>query len=496
MPTPSVFEDMMRRKKITRPGRYGGAIALALVLMTAVPSASGQGGGLDLSLPDLGNPSSQALPASESARIGQAMMREIRQEVDLIDDPAVNAYIRNLGSRIAAATDLPAAAYRFFVVDDPRINAFAMPGGYVGVNSGLITASRNESELGAVIAHELAHITQRHIARRLAAAEQTSLRTAAMVLAGLVIGSQNPQAGAAAVTTGMATGIDTQLAYSRAHEREADRSGMRILARANLDPVAMADFFTVLQADNRYRNRGPAFLSTHPLTQARIADARSMARDMEPHSIFESPDFGYARARLQVAATDGPDEAVEAFRARIEADDTPARRYGLAVALIADDRPAAGVDRLESLLEARGAHDLIYLALAEAALADNRIDQALARIDDGLSLFPDSTGLQVGRVEALLRADRARAALAVTRDLTHRQPDAPEIWQLHARAASAAADPDESALAMARYYAVQGDLQAGLSQLKRISDISATPRQRARAEALRSRWQATLTRTG
>ncbi|RZU99054.1 M48 family metalloprotease [Spiribacter vilamensis] len=486
----------MRRKKTNRLRAALGTAVLAGMMMFAVPSASGQGVELDLSLPDMGNPSSQALPAGEAARIGLEMMREIRQEVDLVDDPAVNAYIRDLGARIAAATDTPAAAYRFFVVDDPRINAFAMPGGYIGVHSGLITASRNESELGSVIAHELSHVTQRHIARRIAAAEQTGLRTAAMVLAGLVIGSQHPQAGAAAVTTGMASGVDSQLAYSRDHEREADRTGIRILARANLDPTGMADFFEVLQADNRYRSRAPAFLSTHPLTRARIADTRSMARELKPESVFESPDYGYARARLQVAAASHPEDAVDDFRARIEADDAPARRYGLAIALIADDAPEQAADLLESLLDDAGAHDLIYVGLAEAALAEDRIDRALARIDDGLSLFPDSTGLQVGRVEALLQADRARDALASTRDLTHQQPDAPGIWQLHARAASAANDPDESALAMARYYAAQGDLQAGLSQLRRISEISATPRQRARAEALRSRWEASLTRTG
>jgi len=473
------------------------ATAVAIVTALVSPVASAQSGHLDLSLPDLGNPSSQALPASEAASMGQAMMREIRQEVDLINDPAVNAYIRDLGARITSATDTPAARYRFFVIEDPRINAFAMPGGYIGVHTGLITAARNESELGSVIAHELAHVTQRHIARRIAAAEQTSLRTAAMVLAGLVIGSQSPQAGMAAVTTGMAAGIDSQLAYSRDHEREADRTGMRILTRANLEPMGMADFFEVLQADNRYRSRAPAFLSTHPLTRARIADVRSMARDLEPESVFESPDFDYIRARVETATADQPDEALSAFRARIESGDNgPAQRYGEALALIATDQPNAATRQLEALLDEAGAHDLLYLGLAEGALGADRTEAALGRIDDGLSLFPDSVGLRVERVEALLQADRARDALAATRRLTHDQPDAPGLWQLHARAASAASDPDETALAMAHYYAVQGDLRAGLSQLRRVSDISASPGQRSRAEALRQRWESRLERAG
>ena len=474
-----------------------GALALAAVLALAGPAAVAQTDNLDLSLPDLGNPSSQALPAAEAARMGQEMMREIRQQVDGIDDPAVNAYIRDLGARITTATDTPAARYRFFVLEDPRINAFAMPGGYIGVHTGLITAARNESELGSVIAHELAHVTQRHIARRIAAAEQTSLRTAAMVLAGLVIGSQSPQAGMAAVTTGMASGIDSQLAYSRDHEREADRTGMRILARANLEPMGMANFFEVLQADNRYRSRAPAFLSTHPLTRARIADVRSMADDLQPDSVFESPDFDYIRARVQVAIADQPDQALEAFRARIDSGDNgPAQRYGRALALIADDQPDAATRRLEALLDDAGAHDLLYLGLAEAALGADRTAAALAHIDDGLSLFPDSVSLRVERVAALLQADRAREALAATRQLTHDQPDAPGIWEMHARAASAASDPDESALAMAHYYAVQGDLRAGLSQLRRVSDISASAGQLSRADALRSRWEAQLGSAG
>ncbi len=469
-----------------------GLLALALALAPALAGAQG----LDLSLPDLGDPSSDVLPPSEEARIGQEMMREIRGEVDLITDPSINAYIRDLGARIAVASDMPATEFRFFVVDDPRINAFAMPGGYVGVHSGLITAARDESELGAVIAHELSHVTQRHIARRIAAYEQTSLRTAALVLAGLLIGSQNPQAGMAAATTGMASGIDSQLAYSRDHEREADRVGMRILSRAELDPMGMPEFFQVLLNDNRYRSQPPAFLSTHPLTQARIADARAMADELKPERVFESPDFAYVRARLAVLVADNPDQARNIFQARVQSEATPGDRYGLATALVRSGDPARATTIFEGLDEARGEHEMLYLGLAEAALAENRVDDALGRINAGLSLFPDSVGLQVTRIDALLREDRAQKALALTRNLTHEHPEAPGIWELHARVASAAADPAESALAMAHYYAVQGDLRAGLSQLRRVDPASASASQRSRANALRDRWESRLTPPG
>ncbi|MEX0384302.1 M48 family metalloprotease [Spiribacter pallidus] len=467
-----------------------------IVLVAILAFAHGSAAALDLSLPELGDPAARVLSSQEEARIGQQMMREIRREVALVDDPAINAYVRDLGTRIATATDMPGAAYRFFVVDDPRINAFAMPGGYVGVHSGLITASRNESELGAVIAHELAHVTQRHIARRVAATQGVNLRTTALVLAGLLIGSQNPQAGMAAATSGMASGIDSQLAYSRDHEREADRVGMRILARADLNPQGMPDFFQVLMDDSRYRSQPPAFLSTHPLTEARIADARAIARSIAPSEIFESPDHAFIRARARVLSAENPDEAVEAFAARVQSQPDRGNRYGLAYARIR----AGDVDRARRLLDTLASeqpeHALLVLARAEAAMADNAPEAALAELNRGLSLFPDHPALTLTRVEVHLQSGRPDKALAITRTLSHQQPNAPEVWSLHARAASAAGDDDESALAMAQYYAVQGDTQAGLSQLKRLDPATATPNQMARARALRERWESRIAPDG
>lgn len=475
-----------------RAGIVSAIVLLVALLWPAISAAQG----LDLSLPDLGDPSASALPAEEEARIGAAMMREIRQEVDLVEDPAINAYIRDLGTRIAAAIDSPQSSFQFFVVEDPRINAFAMPGGYVGVHSGLIAASRTESELGAVIAHELSHVTQRHIARRVAAAQGINLRTTAMVLAGLLISSQNPQAGMAAATSGMASGIDSQLAYSRDHEREADRVGMRILARARLDPMGMPDFFRVLMDDSRYRSTPPAFLSTHPLTQARIADATSMAAQLRGGEIFESPGYAYARARTQVLAAENTREALADFESAFDADDRPDRRYALAMALSRQDQTDRASALYQGLVDERGEHPLLYLGLAETALAAEQPDQALGIIQDGLGLFPSSIALKFGQVEIYLRSDQAAKALNLTRTLTYEASRAPDIWALHARAASAAGDAAESALAMAQYYAVQGDLEAGLSQLRRMDRLMATPNQTARASALRERWESRLGTAG
>ena len=448
---------------------------------------------LNQSLPSLGSPASQALSPGEEARIGQEMMREVRGALDWVEDPAINAYIRDLGARIAAATSMPAAHYQFFVIDDPRINAFAMPGGYIGIHSGLITASRTESELGAVVAHELSHVTQRHIAERIAAAQGTNLRTAAMVLAGLLISSQNPQAGMAAATSGMASGIDSQLAYSREHEREADRQGMRILANASLNPQGMPDFFNVLNDDSRYRRTPPPFLSTHPLTEARIADARAIANQLQPKTPFESPDYVYVRARAQVLGADNLNDTLAAFQARMASDPSAGERYGLALALIQTGSPERGAAHLNALRKANGENGLLHLGLAEASLAQGQVDTAIEQLEQGLSLFPDQTALRYQQVEAFLQANANAKAVALTRTLTHEQPDAAEIWALHAKTSSQAGDQTESAIAMAHYYAVQGDLEAGLSQLRQVDSDTASASQWARAEALRARWERRLT---
>jgi len=484
----AAMPDSRRWMQAIGKGALTGLVGLTLGLTTSATA-------LDLSLPDLGRPASDTLSLGEEARMGQEMMREIRRRITLVEDPAVNAYIRDLGGRIASVSDRPAGFYRFFVIDDDRINAFALPGGYIGLNSGLIVQGRTESELGGVIAHEVAHITQRHIARRMEVAERTGVRTAALVLAGLLIGTQDPQAGMATATTGMAAGLDTQLRYSRQHELEADRVGIRMLADAELNPDGMADFFELLDEESRYRSAAPAFLSTHPLTEMRLAEARERGESLGSGTPFESPDHAYIRARLQVQAADQAEDALARFNDTLEDDPSdPGARYGLALALIRDNRPDEAIEQLQALKDAVGDHALHYLGLAEAEKAARRDDQAVVWIEEGLSLFPGDEALRYTLAEVRLLADEPHQAARVSRRLVGERSDAPELWALHARATRAAGDEAAAILATARFYAVQADFEAGLSQLDRLDGLPLTSRQRAQADDLRERWRDRLGR--
>ncbi|MDZ7810938.1 MAG: M48 family metalloprotease [Arhodomonas sp.] len=462
-----------------------------LIIGFALAIASPAPADLDLSLPDLGDPANQVLTPAEEREVGSRMMRELRREVSLLEDPALTGYLHDIGVRLAGHSELPTNAFEFFLIDDTRINAFAMPGGFIGLNTGVILESRRESELAAVLAHEMTHVSQRHLAMRLLAAERASLRTMAMILAGVLIGTQNPQAGQAAAVSGMASAARSQLAYSRQHEREADNLGLSLLQRAGFDPTGMPDFFGRLLDATRYGASPPPFLSTHPVTENRIADSRQRAESMEASNTFESPEFALMRARLAALSADGGREAVR--RLKQWGDEGDAQTYGLAVALIRDGRPEDARNHLRQLLEGDEPRAAYYLSLADAELAAGNPDAALSALAEGLSLFPGNYALQARKVEALSAAGRHREAMEAAEDAVARHSWSEQLLELQARAADDAGEPAEAAIAMGRYYASRGELASALRQIEDVlASGAADDYQRSRAQALRDQWRDTL----
>jgi predicted Zn-dependent protease len=254
-----------------------------VVAMLALPSRSwAQDVGSDL--PDIGSPASSVLSLDDEYRIGLQIVRQLRDEGQVIDDPESTEYLQALGSRIVAqATGDSAQRFQFFFVRDDTINAFALPGGFIGVNYGLVLATRNEAQLAGVLAHEIAHVTQRHIARRVRSQGRQSIATMAAILASILLGAATGSSDAAMGGISMAQGaaMQQQINFTRANENEADRVGMGFLAAAGFDPYGMPDFFetmgrrTSLSAGNR--NLLPEILQSHPVTTNRIAESRSRA---------------------------------------------------------------------------------------------------------------------------------------------------------------------------------------------------------------------------
>ncbi|RLK48252.1 putative Zn-dependent protease [Alkalispirillum mobile] len=464
-------------------------LAVIVLLVSFSPAKAGD----DLRLPDLGDPASQALSQAEEQEIGDELMRQLRRHIPLSDDPELTAYVEELGQRLAAHSDMPGLQYTFFLVEDDNINAFAMPGGYIGINTGLIDAARTESELAAVMAHEIAHVTQRHIARHYATARRLNLQTAASLLAAVLIGAYDPQAGSAAAMAGLGGTLQQQLNYSRAFEREADRVGLRILARSGLDPQGMPGFFERLLEASRYRERAPEYLSTHPLTENRVSESRARAEAYETGEPLESGQFHLIQARLRVQAINDAREAVEQFRARTEQTggaEQEGARYGLALALIRDRQFDEAEALLEQLEETLGSQPAWHLAMGRLRQEAGELEAAIKTYEQAQELFPGNRAIPTYRAEALMAADRPGEARQVLTRAVRSHPGHPELKRRLAEAASEAGRPVDAHLAMARYYHQLGDLSSALGQLREVErHPEADHYQQSRAAALQSDWQ-------
>jgi predicted Zn-dependent protease len=252
----------------------------------------------------MGSPADAILSKTDEAQIGRAIMHSIRASGHLVEDPLITEYVNEIGHRVAAFANDGEYKFTFFVVNDPSINAFALPGGFIGVHTGLIEATRSEDELAGVLAHEIAHVTQRHIARAIHANSRQSLMSTAIMLGAILAGAAG--AGSDVVQGGIAVAqgsqAQAQINFTRSNEHEADRIGIEALADAGFDPQGMASFFEVI---SRQTGSGefklPEFLRTHPVSSARIAESRSRARDYPTVRSNDSKNYGVARARAPEA---------------------------------------------------------------------------------------------------------------------------------------------------------------------------------------------------
>ena len=273
-------------------------------------------------LPDFGSPADAALSKNKEAQLGRGVMLQLRNAGVVVEDPQLTEYIGTLGSQLASHANNGEFDFDFFLVNDDRINAFALPGGFIGVNSGLILASDTESELAGVLAHEVSHVTQRHIARSIYDSQRTSLVSMAAMLAAILLGAASDSSGEAmqgVVGASQAMAIQRQINFTRANEYEADRVGMEVLSSAGFDPNGMSSFFEKLGkrygASTQYI---PELLQTHPVSTERVAEARMRARQLPQTKATDSMAYGLAKARLRALNAPTPEAAMALFQSRTD----------------------------------------------------------------------------------------------------------------------------------------------------------------------------------
>ena len=422
-----------------------------------------------IELPNIGISANTVMSPADEQKLGEAFIRQLRRQVKIIDNPQINNYINALGNRIASYSNNPEQHFHFFVVNEQSLNAFAVPGGFVGIHSGLILKTRSESELASVIAHEIAHVTQRHIARMIEASQGFSLPAIAALIAAAVLAgaADNGQIGHAAIAAVMAGNIQMQINFTRTHESEADRVGMQTLANSGFNPRDMPIFFERLQASSRYYGNVPEFLRSHPVTTDRIAEARDRAEKYPLQAQRNTRLYHLTKAQLLVLISPDKKNLSNRLKNMLRTGryrDERAIRYAIALSLL-DTRQSKGVQtQIDWLFKNDGDRISYRLLQAKLALLQNQPAKAMQIYDEALEVYPDDKMLGLDYAEKLLQNNSAHKAKMIL--LRIPSLSNPDYYRLLAKAYQATGAIAEAHLALAESYYIIGQTSLALEQLK------------------------------
>ena len=435
------------------------------MLLVALICARAQADGL----PDLGELERGGLSVQTERRLGERYMVEIRRDPAYLDDAEVAAYINQLGQRLVSHIEGPHPNFEFFVIKDSMLNAFAMPGGFIGVHTGLILAARSESELAGVLAHEISHVTQSHLARSFGKQSQAQLATLLSFAIAILAARSNPDVAVGAAMAGQAAGIQNQLNYSRDFEREADRLGLSLLDKAGYDTRGMVTFFErLMQFGRLYENNAPGYLRTHPLTTERITDMENRVAQLPYRQVPDSEEFGLVRAKLK-AQEGAPADAVTDFANQLKEHkylSETSVRYGYAQALLRYNRLGDAAAEVATLRRLKLESPLLETLDAQIRLKRKDKQGALQILRAAAQRYPFARALTYALIEAQISGGDAASALATTQQELQLTPGDARLFGLQAKAYSALGRRLQQHRAQAEAYMADGQLNAAIEQLE------------------------------
>lgn len=437
--------------------------AFLILLLLVIPRVLAEG------LPDLGDVAQVGFSPLQERRLGESIMREIREDRAFYDDAEATDYLNELGNRLASRSPDSRQDFDFFLMRDNQINAFALPGGFIGINTGLILSAQSESELASVMAHEIAHVTQRHIARMIAQQKQSSVVALASLAAALLLSRVSGPAAEAAAAFGQAGAIQSQLNFTRENERDADRVGLQILDRAGFDPHAMSIFFERLQRATRiYEGGAPSYLRTHPLSFERIADIQHRMQEMSYRQVPDSIGFQLIRARLR-AQFDAPRDAISFFEQSLAERkflSEAASRYGLVASLMRARDFTRARTELEALRKRVPANPIVETLTCEFRQEANGPEKSLPCFRDALKNHPAYRALVYGYADTLLRSRQPEEALRFVEGRLQVVAGDHRLYLLQARSYAALNRRLSQHRAQAEAYLRLGNLPAAIDQLQ------------------------------
>ena len=418
-------------------------------------------------LPDIGDNAGNVSPIEEY-RTGEAVIRNIRRAGGVIDDPLIQTYLTELGYRLVAASETQ-QPFHFFLIKDKSINAFALPGGFIGINAGLILATKSESELAGVMAHEIAHVTQRHHARQYEQNE-SSIPIMAALIAAMVLSSQNNELGQAAVTSMAAGSVQKQLNFTRENEKEADRIGIELLIKADFDAHAMPAFFDTMDKQSRlYGDNIPEFLRSHPVNPARISDSMNRANHYPNRMVISSTAYHLLQTRLKILASEDKSELLKDFSSMIKIgnyQNKDSAHYGYALALQLNKKYPQSLEQVQILLNKHPENISYNILKAQIETDLKNYPAAIKTFEKILKIYPGNLTIHQFYAETLIKAGKIKLAHKLLETQVAKSIKSPIIFQLLAETEAKMSNLAKSHQALAEYYYLQGQTHEAIKQIE------------------------------
>ncbi|MAZ43862.1 MAG: hypothetical protein CMF48_01605 [Legionellales bacterium] len=438
---------------------------LFVFFLSICPIANAQ-----IKLPDLGDPDAATLTLTEETTLGQALWQKINLSGAVEEESILSEYLQGLGHRLSGQASIAPMTYTFFLVKDASINAFALPGGYIGINEGLLLATKNEDELASVVAHEIAHVRGRHIARMIHYSDNVGVTSLLGILAGAVVSAANPLVGSSILTSAMASGQQSLINFTRQQEKEADNVGLQIMQKAGFNPKAMAHFFATLLRHNRHHeNPAVEYLRTHPLTESRIVSAEQRAALFTDEYRFKkSIEFEVAQQILIARGFTSPRQAIAHFSAKVKKapDDIPSR-CALAHAYLESGKATEALSVLDRYDDPE--HDLSpfpYLIKGQALMNAQQGSAAVTLLQQLHDRWPRQVSVNLTLAKAQLSQSDPKAAIQLLIPLMKQRPENPLIPLTLSQAFAADTNYLQAHLAQAEYQYLKGFLSDALLQLE------------------------------
>lgn len=422
-------------------------------------------------LPDMGTTAGSTLSINQELQMGDFYVRQLRASAPLINDPLLNQYINELGQRLVAHANSVRTPFHFFLIQNDELNAFAFFGGNVVLHSSLFRYTDNESQLASVMAHEISHVTQRHLARAMEEQKRNAPLTWVGALGSILLAMASPQAGMAALTGTLAGAQQGIISFTQGNEQEADRIGIQVLQRAGFDPQAMPSFLQKLADQSRFSSKPPEILLTHPLPDSRLADARNRANQMRPVVVQSSQDFYMAKVRSLGMYATGRNQLTDDLLneyAKGNVREQQAAQYGKAVQFL-QAKSFDSAKRVIAPLLAKQPDNVWFLdIMSDIDIGLNQPQQAISMLSSAKESKTNPV-VQLNLANAYVEAKQPANASRILNRYTFAHPDDANGWDLLAQASAAQGLRDEELSARAEGLALHGQLDQAISTLSSAS---------------------------